>query len=280
MSRCPLLGGHPVGGGDRVGDRRVGDADVDLRESGMRSRATSKRRSQPSSRSAVDDVEAVGAQAVGDRGADPARRAGDQRAIAIALFVQDLAHRSPQRRSARITASSPASQTISPPHHSACRQRPRSRGQRSSERPALGDLDDVADHQRAGLLAHAAEQVPLALGVEVVDAEHGDHEIPGAVGQRVLHPSQAHLLPAELARLENHLRARVEAGDPGRRDTAPNPPVVSAVPKPELEHRSSAQTGSRRPRRPGARRSPASRRGSSPGSVSGFEWNCSFIGRR
>ncbi len=58
------------------------------------------------------------------------------------------------------------------------------------------------------------KSVALAVVVEVVDGEHRDHQVPGAVGERVLHPGQPHLLPAEPARVEDHLRARVEPGDP------------------------------------------------------------------
>ena len=48
--------------------------------SGSSSRGEVELWSQPSSRSSVDDLEAVGAQPLGDRRADPARGAGDERA--------------------------------------------------------------------------------------------------------------------------------------------------------------------------------------------------------
>jgi len=53
------------------------------------------------------------------------------------------------------------------------------------------------------------------VGVEMVEREHGDNEIPRPVGQRILDAAEAHLLPAKLAGLEDHLGARVEAGNAG-----------------------------------------------------------------
>ena len=62
-------------------------------------------------------------------------------------------------------------------------------------------------------------------------------EVPGPVRQRVLHPAEAHLLPAELARVEDHLRARVDAGDLASGKRSQIRRVVSAVPKPSSRTR-------------------------------------------
>ena len=44
----------------------------------------------------------------------------------------------------------------------------------------------------------------IVTAVEVVNREHGDHQVPGSIRQRILHPGKAHLDPS-LARLEHHL---------------------------------------------------------------------------
>jgi len=102
---------------------------------------------------------------------------------------------------------------------------------------ALGlDLDHVADHQRARLLADAAKQIALALVVEVVDREHRDHQVPRAVGQRILHPRQADLGDLELAGAEDHLGTGVERGHPGLGVTLQQPAGGLAGADAELEH--------------------------------------------
>ena len=83
---------------------------------------------------------------------------------------------------------------------------------RVDRRDVLVRLDDVGEDERLRMVANAAEQVLLLPGGEMVDAEDRDDEIPGAVGQRILHPGESHLDP-HLAGPEDHVRARVEPGD-------------------------------------------------------------------
>ena len=75
----PLLGSHPVRGGERVGDRGVGHADVDLPE--VRQLVPRHVDLEVAALVPVEGrhVHALGAKPLGDCGADPARRTGDQR---------------------------------------------------------------------------------------------------------------------------------------------------------------------------------------------------------
>ena len=75
-------------------------------------------------------------------------------------------------------------------------------------------LDDVADHQGPRLLADPPEQGALRVVLEVVDREHGDHEVPGPVRQGVLHARQLDVVVL-LAQPVDHVRARVESDHPG-----------------------------------------------------------------
>ena len=125
------------------------------------------------------------------------------------------------------------------------------------------DLDDVADHERPRLLAHAAEQVALRSASRWWTDEHRDRR--GPRGRRGAGPrmrAEAHLIPAELARLEDHLRAGVEPGDLRRRDSAREPPGRLAGAEAELEDPPRRERDRRRSSPPGARRSGGRRPGS------------------
>jgi hypothetical protein len=76
---APLLGCHAVRRRDRVGDRRVGHADVDVAE--VRQLVSRDVEAVIAALVAIDghDLHPVGAQSLGDRGADTAPGARDQR---------------------------------------------------------------------------------------------------------------------------------------------------------------------------------------------------------
>ena len=76
-----------------------------------------------------------------------------------------------------------------------------------------------------------------------MDAEHGDDQVPGPVGERILHSREPHLDP-QLAGPEDHLRARVEAGDLRLGVGLEQPPRGLAGADSEVEHALRREAGS------------------------------------
>ncbi len=86
------------------------------------------------------------------------------------------------------------------------------------------------------MVANAPEEVVHAVGVQLCDGEDRDHEVPRAIGQRILDAAEPEVLPAELACLEDHLRARVEPGDADVGEAVEQALGRLRGAEPELEH--------------------------------------------